>query len=114
MYASFANVKKLPLVECYPGQLNQVFMNLLSNAIDALEETNAGKTYSEVEKNPNIITIRTFATDNQVTISIADNGLGMNEEVRQRLFEVVFLSLNKGKSPQTENLDENWKTFGME
>ncbi len=36
------------------------------------------------------------------------------KKVRQRLFEVVFLSLNKGKSPQTENLDENWKTFGVE
>ncbi|MBH8564497.1 AAA family ATPase [Nostoc sp. CENA67] len=89
--------EKLPLIECYPGQLNQVFMNLLSNAIDALEESNVGKTYSEVEKNPNIITIHTFATDQQVTISIADNGLGMSEEVRQRLFNAFFTTKAEGK-----------------
>ncbi|QSJ17385.1 AAA family ATPase [Nostoc sp. UHCC 0702] len=89
--------EKLPLIECYPGQLNQVFMNLLSNAIDALEESNTGKTFSEIEKNPNIITIRTYATDHQATISIADNGLGMNEEVRQRLFDAFFTTKAEGK-----------------
>ncbi|WP_420840310.1 trifunctional serine/threonine-protein kinase/ATP-binding protein/sensor histidine kinase [Argonema galeatum] len=50
---------ELPLVECYPGQLNQVFMNLLANAIDALEEYNNGRTFTEIERNPNIITILT-------------------------------------------------------
>ncbi|MFB2919653.1 PAS domain S-box protein [Aerosakkonema funiforme] len=50
---------KLPLVECYAGQLNQVFMNLLSNAIDALEESNKRRSDREIQANPNTITIRT-------------------------------------------------------
>ena len=62
--------------------MNQVFMNLLANAIDALEESNHGKTFAEIEKNPNMITIRTEIADNQVMIHIADNGTGMPEEVQ--------------------------------
>jgi signal transduction histidine kinase len=51
----------LPLIPCFSGQINQVFMNLLANAIDALDESNAGKSYFDVEENPNIIKISTFA-----------------------------------------------------
>lgn len=88
----------LPLVECYAGQLNQVFMNLLSNAIEALEESNALKTYAEIEQHPNLITIRTFVTNNhQVEIRIKDNGLGMSESVRQRLFDPFFTTKPQGK-----------------
>ncbi|MCJ8280656.1 MAG: GAF domain-containing protein [Rivularia sp. ALOHA_DT_140] len=53
--------EELPLVKCYSGQLNQAFMNLFANAIDALDESNEGKTYAEIEKNPNVITICTSA-----------------------------------------------------
>lgn len=49
----------LPPVECYAGQLNQVFMNLLSNAIDALEEANENSSWKEIEQHPKTITIRT-------------------------------------------------------
>ncbi|MBD1906571.1 trifunctional serine/threonine-protein kinase/ATP-binding protein/sensor histidine kinase [Funiculus sociatus GB2-A5] len=88
----------LPMVECYAGQLNQVFMNLLSNAIEALEESNALKTYAEIEQHPNVITIRTFVTNNhQVEIRIKDNGLGMSESVRQRLFDPFFTTKPQGK-----------------
>jgi signal transduction histidine kinase len=53
----------LPLVECYPGQLNQAFMNILANAIDALEEANIKRTCEEVQENPNQITIQTSLVD---------------------------------------------------
>jgi signal transduction histidine kinase len=49
----------LPLVECYPGQINQALMNILANAIDALEEANVKRTYQEIKQKPNQITIRT-------------------------------------------------------
>ncbi len=91
----------LPLVECYGGQLNQVFMNLLANAIDALDECNSdsNRTYAEIERHPNIIRIRTeLLEENQIAIHIADNGLGMTEEVRSRLFEPFFTTkpMSKG------------------
>jgi predicted ATPase/signal transduction histidine kinase/tRNA A-37 threonylcarbamoyl transferase component Bud32 len=85
---------EIPLVPCYPGQLNQVFMNLLANAIDALEESNQGKKYEEIK---NQITIRTRMSMPWVTISIGDNGLGMSEEVRQKLFNAFFTTKPEGK-----------------
>ncbi|BAZ51651.1 integral membrane sensor signal transduction histidine kinase [Nostoc sp. NIES-4103] len=88
---------KLPLVECYVGQLNQVFMNLLANAIDALEESNKGKTFAEIETNPNMITICTSANEHDVIIKIADNGPGIPEEVRVRLFDAFFTTKAEGK-----------------
>ena len=73
----------LPLVECYAGQMNQVFMNIFSNAIDALEEKNQGLSYSEIKANNNQIMIITNVSESTseknkyVEISIRDNGLGM-------------------------------------
>lgn len=76
---------KLPLIECYAGQLNQVFMNIISNAIDAINEAIAHqKIFSPC------ITIHTELIDNQVTIRIADNGLGIPEEVKERIFDPFF------------------------
>jgi signal transduction histidine kinase len=88
---------QLPLVECYPGQLNQVFMNLLANAIDALEESNQGRTFAEIASNPNIIHISTIKADNQVIISIADNGLGIPEAICSKLFDPFFTTKPVGK-----------------
>lgn len=88
---------KLPLVKCYSGQLNQAFMNLLANAIDALDESNQGKTYAEIEQNPNTIIIRTSADREKVTVSFADNGPGMTEEVRNKLFKAFFTTKPEGK-----------------
>lgn len=89
---------QLPLVDCYPGQLNQVFMNLLANAIDALDESNHKRTFPEIVINPNIIKICTFVTnDNQVTISIADNGSGIPETIRSKLFDPFFTTKPVGK-----------------
>jgi two-component system NtrC family sensor kinase len=88
----------LPLVECYAGQLNQVFMNILANAIDAIEESNFNRTYQEIQTDPTFITIRTSVTDSQqVKIIIADNGIGMPPEVAERIFEPFFTTKPIGK-----------------
>lgn len=86
----------LPLVECYAGQLNQVFMNILTNAIDALDSQEL--LSSEGADLVKTITIRTAVLDNnQVAIHIADNGPGMTPEVRQRLFDPFFTTKPVGK-----------------
>ncbi|PLZ90387.1 ATPase [Fischerella muscicola CCMEE 5323] len=92
---------KLPLVECYPGQLNQVFMNILANAIDALEEGIGCRTWSgdNPEQSPlPTIHIRTEILDDQwIVIRIADNGLGMTEDVMQRIYDPFFTTKEIGK-----------------
>ncbi len=66
----------LPQIECFPGQLNQVFMNILANAIDALEEANHGQSFAEIQAHHNQIKITTFRDNNQVKITITDNARG--------------------------------------
>lgn len=88
----------LPEVRCYPGQLNQVFMNILANAIDALD----GYGVAGIDKNnfiPNpTIRIRTEVIENtSVVIRIADNGLGMTPEVQSQLFKTFFTTKPSGK-----------------
>jgi two-component system, NtrC family, sensor kinase len=79
----------LPLVECYPSQLNQVFMNLLVNAIDALETGN---------NKANWIKISTECIDTEtVTIRIADNGSGISCEILTKLFDPFFTTKPVGK-----------------
>ncbi len=81
---------QLPLVECYPGQINQVFMNLLTNGIDGLEESQ--------QTQPGTIWISTQMTaDNHVQIAIADNGCGIPETVRSRIFDPFFTTKPIGK-----------------
>ncbi|MEA5571388.1 AAA family ATPase [Calothrix sp. UHCC 0171] len=87
----------LPQVECFPGQLNQVFMNILANAIDALDECNIGRNFEEITANPNKITIKTSVENNQVKITIADNGKGMTEDVKNRIFDHLFTTKEVGK-----------------
>ncbi|MGE5655185.1 MAG: sensor histidine kinase [Actinomycetota bacterium] len=82
----------LPLVDCHPGPMNQVFMNLLANAIDALEEA------WNQERRPLTIQISTQVFNlNTVVIRISDNALGMTEEVQKRLFEPLFTTKIVGK-----------------
>lgn len=89
---------KLPIVECYPGQLNQVFMNILSNAIDAIEEYNYQRTVDEIRANPSKILIRTEMLDSDwITIRIIDNGLGMNQDVFAQMFNPFFTTKPIGK-----------------
>ncbi|MBD2744996.1 ATP-binding sensor histidine kinase [Coleofasciculus sp. FACHB-1120] len=87
----------LPTLLCFPGQLNQVFMNILANAIDALEEANIHRSFAEIQANPNRIIIQTSWADNQVKISIADNGRGMSESVKQKIFDHLFTTKGVGK-----------------
>ncbi|MEH2176023.1 ATP-binding protein [Nostoc sp.] len=88
----------IPLVECYAGQLNQVFMNLISNAIDALDSYNSKRTLEEIEANPSQIVIRTELRNlDRITVKIADNGPGMTEAVKQRLFDPFFTTKAAGK-----------------
>lgn len=88
----------LPLISCYPGQLNQVFMNILANAIDALEESNQGHSFEEITAYPNQISIQTRSQDNKYAlIQIADNGVGMPEAVKQRIFDHLFTTKSVGK-----------------
>ncbi|WP_449421021.1 trifunctional serine/threonine-protein kinase/ATP-binding protein/sensor histidine kinase [Phormidium nigroviride] len=87
----------IPAIECFPGQLNQVFINILANAIDALEESNIGRSFAEIKANPNRITIHTTLVDNQVKISIADNGYGMTESVKAKIFDHLFTTKAVGK-----------------
>jgi signal transduction histidine kinase len=87
----------LPPVKCYPGKLNQVFINLLANAIDALEESNISQTYREIEQLPNIITIQTDLDHDHVTIQISDNGMGIPEPLQHRLFQPFFTTKPEGK-----------------
>lgn len=80
---------QLPLIQCYPAQLNQVFMNLLSNAIDALEEGNTPQP---------TIWIRTqIQQGNRAIISIADNGPGIPTAARARIFDPFFTTKPVGK-----------------
>ncbi len=83
----------LPRVECYAGQLNQVWLNLLTNALDALESAVAvGQTTSPC------LTLRTQVTiPGWVSVSIADNGIGMTAEVRDRIFDPFFTTKPVGK-----------------
>ncbi|AUB44651.1 Serine/threonine protein kinase (plasmid) [Nostoc flagelliforme CCNUN1] len=87
----------LPPVECYPGQLNQVFMNLIANSIDSLEEFNKYRTYADIARQPSIITIRTTVEGDFAVIRIADNGSGISENVLPQLFTPFFTTKPVGK-----------------
>ncbi|MEG4114547.1 ATP-binding protein [Microcoleus sp. Pol12A6] len=87
----------IPTIECFPGQLNQVFMNILANAIDALDESNTGRSFAEIQANPNRITITTSLEDNQAKITITDNGKGMSESVKEKIFDHLFTTKAVGK-----------------
>ncbi len=84
----------IPLVECYPGLLNQVFMNILNNAIDALEESIANGKKTE---NPVIKIGTQVIGDNCIEIQITDNGTGIPEKVKNRLFDPFFTTKPVGK-----------------
>ncbi|GAA6615967.1 ATP-binding protein [Scytonema sp. NUACC26] len=88
----------LPPVECYAGQLNQVFMNILTNAIDALRQQEAEWLQLKKEKYPSRITIQTHLEENScVTIRIKDNGPGILPEVKTKLFDPFFTTKPVGK-----------------
>lgn len=100
-YPEIEIIKKygdLPLVECYVGQLNQVFMNIIANAIDALDTYNIEHCSQNIMESSRRITISTqYSHSNSITVRIADNGSGMREDVKKRLFEPFFTTKPSGK-----------------
>ncbi len=83
----------LPLIECYPGQLNQVLMNILSNAIDALEESYLNST----QLHPQIQIRTTLITPESIAIAIADNEPGIPESIQLQIFDPFFTTKPVGK-----------------
>jgi two-component system, NtrC family, sensor kinase len=97
---------QLPLVKCYPGHLNQVFMNLLSNAIDAVEEAMCQHQSDQQQSDPQQIQPRTIWISTQVVeadaieqvrIVIADSGGGISETVQSQIFDPFFTTKPVGK-----------------
>ncbi|WP_204103969.1 MULTISPECIES: PAS domain S-box protein [Spirulina sp. CCY15215] len=93
------NYDNLPRINCYAGQLNQVFMNILGNAIDALEERDKTRTWEEIQENPSIISITTELkkAESLVAIKICDNGVGIPEDLKNRIFDPFFTTKAIGK-----------------
>jgi len=88
----------IPEVECYAGQLNQVFMNILSNAIDALEEASQKRSFEAIQIIPNQITIRTQMIEaEQIQICIRDNGIGISKEIEKKIFDHLFTTKSIGE-----------------
>lgn len=93
---------ELPLINCFPGQLNQVFMNILANAIDALDESftsSCGLTLNgENNNNPQIIIQTSLSKDeSQAVIKIRDNGMGISQENQDKIFDSLFTTKPVGK-----------------
>ena len=79
----------LPLIECYPGKLNQVFLNIISNAIHAIHKQHPDEG--------GVLRISTGYSDNQVSVKIADNGTGMDEITKKKIFEPFFTTKEVGE-----------------
>lgn len=93
---------KLPKVECYAAQVNQVFLHILSNAIDALEEKNNRKqeiqqTDSNIAQSPTIRIHTDISPENTILIRIADNGIGIAENIQPKIFDPFFTNKPVGK-----------------
>lgn len=103
------NYGNIPSIECFPGQLNQVFMNLIANAIDMFDEAAENKPYKTLKANPQQITIHTRLVESveqtevseilspAIEICISDNGKGMSTEICTRIFDREFTTKAVGK-----------------
>ncbi|MEJ7736492.1 MAG: 7TM diverse intracellular signaling domain-containing protein [Chitinophagaceae bacterium] len=80
----------IPLIECYPGKLNQVFLNVISNAIQAINERHG-------EEPVGVLKINTSLSDTRVLVKVTDNGTGMDENTKKKIFEPFFTTKDVGK-----------------
>ncbi|MEG4207701.1 ATP-binding protein, partial [Microcoleus sp. Pol7_A1] len=88
----------LPKIECYAGQMNQVFMNVLTNAIDALQSQKSwAKEADDNSPIPTITICTKLLSDLKVGIDITDNGPGITEDIQQRIFEPFFTTKEVGQ-----------------
>jgi signal transduction histidine kinase len=92
-----ANYGDIPEIHCFPGQLNQVFMNILANAIDAFDEVSQHRPLEVLKANLQRIIIRTGVEDNWLKITIADNGPGIPAEIQANIFDHLFTTKEVGK-----------------
>jgi signal transduction histidine kinase len=88
---------RVPYVECLPGQLNQVLLNIIGNAIDALEAHDAGRSTAGKQLIPSVISIRTDRVDDTAIIYITDNGAGMSAEVGAHIFDAFYTTKSADK-----------------
>jgi len=79
----------IPEILCYPGKMNQLFLNIITNAIFAIKE--------KYPYEGGVLTIKTWREDKVICIAIKDNGIGMNEEVQSKLFEPFFTTKKVGE-----------------
>jgi signal transduction histidine kinase len=79
----------IPSIECFPGKLNQVFMNVFSNAIYAMNKKQSTE--------PNKLTIKTFEKDNKIYVTMEDTGTGMSKEAKEKIFEPFFTTKDVGE-----------------
>jgi signal transduction histidine kinase len=91
------NYGDIPEIHCFPGQLNQVFMNILANAIDAFDEASQHRPLEVLKANLQRIIIRTGVEDNWLKITIADNGPGIPAEIQANIFDHLFTTKEVGK-----------------
>jgi two-component system NtrC family sensor kinase len=92
------NYGDFPEVECNPGQLNQVFINIISNAIDSLKKAESNALLSDNQHHNSQIKISTQALNEQwLKVSIKDNGIGMNNQIKAKLFEPFFTTKSVGE-----------------
>jgi len=90
--------EELPKIECYAGQMNQVFMNVLTNAIDALQSQKiSANDVDDSSPIPTITICTKLLSDCQVGIYITDNGRGITEDIQQRIFEPFFTTKKVGQ-----------------
>jgi two-component system, NtrC family, sensor kinase len=88
---------KLPKIECYASELNQVFMNILANAIDALAEKRIQTNINELDTLPRIEISTNILNENCIVVSIRDNGSGMPEQIINRIFDPFYTTKPVGK-----------------
>ncbi|MEM7793617.1 MAG: response regulator, partial [Cyanobacteria bacterium P01_C01_bin.118] len=91
--------QSIPEIECFAGQLNQVFMNLLANAIDTLDDISTPLSFDTLKTRPNVITVSTSLAPEKdsILIQIEDNGAGIDQTIQTRIFDHLFTTKEVGR-----------------